>query len=126
LTAEFGNGFSVRNLRAMRQFYLLFPIPHAVRAELKWTNFFVCERHSKSHRIYQSAMFPYFEISFKNPSHFSREQFGLCDNEDTIKKDLRYEQVLPMIRKGKSRVYVISEKQNVLKICESDFIAVRL
>ncbi|MDR2382715.1 MAG: DUF1016 N-terminal domain-containing protein, partial [Prevotellaceae bacterium] len=26
LTAEFGNGFSVRNLRAMRQFYLLFPI----------------------------------------------------------------------------------------------------
>ncbi|MDR2065363.1 MAG: DUF1016 N-terminal domain-containing protein [Prevotellaceae bacterium] len=25
LTAEFGNGFSVRNLRAMRQFYLLFP-----------------------------------------------------------------------------------------------------
>jgi predicted nuclease of restriction endonuclease-like (RecB) superfamily len=39
LTAEFGNGFSVRNLRAMRQFYLQFPIRHALRAELNWTHY---------------------------------------------------------------------------------------
>lgn len=39
LTAEFGNGFTARNLRAMRQFYLLFPIWHAVRAELSWTHY---------------------------------------------------------------------------------------
>jgi predicted nuclease of restriction endonuclease-like (RecB) superfamily len=39
LTAEFGNGFSVRNLRAMRQFYLQFPIRHALRAELSWTHY---------------------------------------------------------------------------------------
>jgi predicted nuclease of restriction endonuclease-like (RecB) superfamily len=39
LTAEFGNGYTVRNLRAMRQFYLQFPIRHAVRAELSWTHY---------------------------------------------------------------------------------------
>lgn len=39
LTAEFGNGFTARNLRAMRQFYLLFPNWHAVRAELSWTHY---------------------------------------------------------------------------------------
>ena len=39
LTAEFGNGYTVRNLRAMRQFYIQFPIRHAVRAELNWTHY---------------------------------------------------------------------------------------
>jgi len=39
LTAEFGNGFTVRNLHAMRQFYLQFPIVHALRAQLSWTHY---------------------------------------------------------------------------------------
>jgi predicted nuclease of restriction endonuclease-like (RecB) superfamily len=39
LTAEFGSGFTVRNLRAMRQFYIQFPIRHALRAELNWTQY---------------------------------------------------------------------------------------
>ncbi|MDR1270814.1 MAG: PDDEXK nuclease domain-containing protein [Planctomycetaceae bacterium] len=39
LTAEFGKGFTVRNLRAMRQFYDTFPIRHALRAELTWTHY---------------------------------------------------------------------------------------
>ena len=34
LTVEFGKGFTVRNLRAMRQFYCLFPIRHTLCAEL--------------------------------------------------------------------------------------------
>lgn len=33
LTAEFGSGFDARNLRYMRQFYLLFPIWNAVRSK---------------------------------------------------------------------------------------------
>ena len=37
LTAEFGRGFDVRNLRYMRQFYLAFPIHHAVRDESEST-----------------------------------------------------------------------------------------
>jgi hypothetical protein len=38
LMAEFGKGFEVRNLRYMRQFYQLFPIRNALRAELSWTH----------------------------------------------------------------------------------------
>ena len=39
LTSEFGKGFTVRNLRAIRQFYLQFPKWHALRAELNWTHY---------------------------------------------------------------------------------------
>ncbi|WP_312265896.1 MULTISPECIES: PDDEXK nuclease domain-containing protein [Neisseria] len=39
LTAQFGKGFDVSNLRNMRQFYLLFPIRDAVRRELSWTHY---------------------------------------------------------------------------------------
>lgn len=39
LTAEFGKGFDARNLRNMRQFYLLFPNWNAVRTELSWTHY---------------------------------------------------------------------------------------
>ncbi len=48
LTRDFGKGFTVTNLRYMRQFYIIFPIHHAVRdksdinalnPELSWTHY---------------------------------------------------------------------------------------
>ena len=39
LTRDFGKGFTVTNLTYMRQFYLAFPIRHAVRDELSWTHY---------------------------------------------------------------------------------------
>src|SRR6266545_3049461 len=33
LTKDFGRGFTYRNLAAMRQFFLAFPIVHALRAQ---------------------------------------------------------------------------------------------
>jgi len=39
LTAEFGKGFTERNLRAMRQFYEAFPIRHTLCAELSWSHY---------------------------------------------------------------------------------------
>ncbi len=39
LTDELGKGFSVSNLKNMRQFYQLFPNRHAVRSELSWTHY---------------------------------------------------------------------------------------
>ena len=39
LTAEFGKGFTVTNLKYMRSFYLAFPIGHALRDELSWTHY---------------------------------------------------------------------------------------
>ena len=37
LTAEYGKGFTIRNLRWMRHFYRYFPIRSALRTELSWT-----------------------------------------------------------------------------------------
>lgn len=39
MTAEFGKGFTIRNLRYMRQFYLAFPNGNALRSELSWTHY---------------------------------------------------------------------------------------
>lgn len=39
LTSEFGRGFSVPNLRKMRQFYNCFPIHSTVSSELSWSHY---------------------------------------------------------------------------------------
>ncbi|MCK9314497.1 MAG: DUF1016 N-terminal domain-containing protein, partial [Methanocorpusculum sp.] len=39
LTAEFGKGFDVSNMRHMRQFYVMFPKRDALRLELSWTHY---------------------------------------------------------------------------------------
>lgn len=39
LQPEFGSGFSVRQINLYRQFYRTFPIVHAVRAQLNWTQY---------------------------------------------------------------------------------------
>ena len=39
LTEEFGKGFTVTNLKYMRQFYISFPNGHALRGELTWTHY---------------------------------------------------------------------------------------
>lgn len=39
LTKEFGRGYTVRNLRLMRQFYLTFPIRNTLCAELSWSHY---------------------------------------------------------------------------------------
>lgn len=39
MTKDFGKGFTVTNLKYMRQFYLTFPNGHALRGELSWTHY---------------------------------------------------------------------------------------
>ncbi|MCM1188287.1 MAG: PDDEXK nuclease domain-containing protein [bacterium] len=39
MTEDFGKGFTVTNLKYMRQFYLTFPNGHALRGELSWTHY---------------------------------------------------------------------------------------
>lgn len=39
MTKDFGRGFTVTNLKYMRQFYLMFPNSHALRDELSWTHY---------------------------------------------------------------------------------------
>ena len=39
MTRDFGKGFTVTNLKYMRQFYLTFPNGHALRDEMSWTHY---------------------------------------------------------------------------------------
>ena len=39
MTQDFGKGFTVSNLKNMRQFYLTFPNGYALRSELSWTHY---------------------------------------------------------------------------------------
>lgn len=39
MTKEFGKGFTIANLKNMRQFYLTFPKSYALRSELSWTHY---------------------------------------------------------------------------------------
>ncbi|MHB1484888.1 MAG: PDDEXK nuclease domain-containing protein [Saccharofermentanales bacterium] len=50
LTTEFGKGFTERNLRAMRQFFVMFPIRHTLRAELTWSHYRLLMRVDEQNR----------------------------------------------------------------------------
>lgn len=39
MTQDFGKGFTVSNLKNMRQFYLTFPNGYALHSELSWTHY---------------------------------------------------------------------------------------
>jgi len=39
MTRDFGKGFTITNLKYMRQFYTMFPIRHALRDQLAWTHY---------------------------------------------------------------------------------------
>ena len=39
MTQDFGKGFTVTNLKYMRQFYLMFPNGHALRDHLSWAHY---------------------------------------------------------------------------------------
>ena len=39
MTADFGKGFTIANLKNMRQFYLTFPNRYALRSQLSWTHY---------------------------------------------------------------------------------------
>ena len=38
MTTDYGKGYDERNLRSMRQLYLVYPKWNAVRTELSWTH----------------------------------------------------------------------------------------
>ena len=50
MTQDFGKGFTVSNLKNMRQFYLTFPNGYALRSELSWTHYRLLMRvENKTH-----------------------------------------------------------------------------
>jgi predicted nuclease of restriction endonuclease-like (RecB) superfamily len=51
LTKEFGKGFSARNLRNMRLFYLKFPIRQTLSAELSWSHYLLLMKINDEKRL---------------------------------------------------------------------------
>lgn len=49
MTQDFGKGFTVANLKNMRQFYLTFPNRYALRSELSWTHYRLLMRVENDH-----------------------------------------------------------------------------
>ena len=54
MTQDFGKGFTVANLKNMRQFYLTFPNGYALRSELSWTHYrlLICVENDKAREFY--------------------------------------------------------------------------
>ena len=54
MTRDFGKGFTITNLKYMRQFYLTFPNRHAVRDDLSWTHYRMLMRveNAKARQFY--------------------------------------------------------------------------
>jgi predicted nuclease of restriction endonuclease-like (RecB) superfamily len=50
LTVEFGKGFTIANLRNMRQFYQVFPNRYALRSELSWSHYRLLMRVEEKNR----------------------------------------------------------------------------
>ena len=50
MTFDFGKGFDERNLRKIRQFYLMYPIWDSVRPELTWAHYRTLMRVEEEHR----------------------------------------------------------------------------
>jgi len=56
LGGEFGRGFAERSLRAMRQFYIAYPIRSALRAELTWTHYRTLMRLPDERRVFYERL----------------------------------------------------------------------
>lgn len=53
LTAEFGKGFSSRNLRAMRKFYIIYPIWKTVSSKLSLSHYLVLIKIEEEKQIFK-------------------------------------------------------------------------
>ncbi|MCL1995391.1 MAG: PDDEXK nuclease domain-containing protein [Defluviitaleaceae bacterium] len=67
LEAEFGSGFSVRQLEVCRQFYRLYPIANALRSQLNWSQYRLLIRIDDDHKR------EYYELEASNNGWTGRE-----------------------------------------------------
>ena len=100
LTSEFGKGFSSRNLRTMRKFYLIYPIWQTVSSKLSWSHYLEL-----------------IKIEDKSKRNF---YFNECINTKWSVRELQrqrdsllYERLL--LSADKEKVLELSEKGQILK-----------
>jgi len=101
MTQDFGKGFTVANLKNMRQFYLTFPNGYALRSELSWTHYRLLMRIEN-----ENARNFYIEETIK--SNWSTRQL---ERQITT---LFYERILSSKNKEKvsQEIYKLEPKKN--------------
>ena len=101
MTKEFGKGFTIANLKNMRQFYLTFPKSYALRSELSWTHYRLLMRVEN-----ENARNFYIEETIK--SNWSTRQL---ERQITT---LFYERILSSKNKEKvsQEIYKLEPKKN--------------
>lgn len=72
MTKDFGKGFTVANLKNMRQFYLIFPNSYALRSELSWTHYRSLMRAEN-----EKARAFYLEEAIKSNWRFNTSRLGV-------------------------------------------------
>ena len=87
MTRDFGKGFTVANLKNMRQFYLTFPNSYALRSELSWTHYRLLMRVENVAQEIQTLE------QGKTPEDIIRDPYvleflGLSPNDDFYESDL--------------------------------------
>ena len=100
LTAEFGKGFSKRNLERMRKFYLYFPIATTVSSQLSWSHYL------ELLRIEEEPKRKFYMNECINSRWSVREIQRQRDS-------LLYERLL--LSRNKEKVLELSEKGQVLR-----------
>lgn len=100
LTDEFGKGFSDRNLRTMRKFYMTYPIWKSVSAKLSWTHYL------ELIRIYDEKKRNFYMNECVNSNWSVRELIRQINS-------LLYERL--SLSENKERVLELSRKGQVLK-----------
>jgi len=91
LTADFGSGFSARNIRNMRQFYFCFPIWQTVSAKLSWSHYLLIlkieNEKARDYYIQESIASNMYDDLEKNESDNPTIGIILCtDKDETIVK----------------------------------------
>lgn len=101
LTIEFGRGFSVRNLRLMRRFYIVFSIRQTLSAEFKlsWSHYLFLMQIDKSRRNF-------YEIESINNNWSLREMKRQFDSG-------LFERL--SLSKDKAKIYDLSRKGQIIE-----------
>ena len=77
MTSDFDKGFTVANLKGMRQFYLVFPNGYALRSELSWTHYRILMRVVNESQIFASKYKLYLPIEEELVKEISNEYIAL-------------------------------------------------
>ena len=94
LTTEFGKGFDEREIRRIRQFYIVFPIRDSLRPELSWSHYrFLMRVESKSAREFYlnesvEQMWSTRTLD-RNVSTLYYERLLSSQNKDIVQKEMK-------------------------------------